>query len=151
MATNSISGKLINFKYRLPGETDWLTIVCTEDSSFTITSEITTRPTNCGIVGQPGIPNFSASGGAVQNVQPTEFEANYQAIKELIKAGTKVEFSYISEADAAQGFAEGDAINNSGVGYFGELGAAASADDGEVLTFSWSFTGVGVLDEFDES
>ena len=148
---SEISGKLINFKYRVPPETDWITIVCTEDSSFTITNDIATKETNCGIKAAPGIPQFSASGNAVQNVEPTALEGNYQAIKALIKAGTKVQFNYISEADAVQGFAEGEAIDNSGNGYFANLGAAAAAASDGFLTFSWEFTGVGTLDEYDES
>ena len=76
---SEISGKLINFKYRVPPETDWITIVCTEDSSFTITNDIATKETNCGIKAAPGIPQFNASGNAVQNVEPTALEGNYQA------------------------------------------------------------------------
>lgn len=148
---SEISGKLINFKYRVPPETDWTVIVCTEDSSFTISVDIATKETNCGIKAAPGIPNFSASGNAVQNVEPTTLEGNYQDVKALILAGTKVQFQYISEADAAQGFTEGEAINNFGNGYFGNLGAAAAATSDGFLTFSWEFTGVGTLDEYDES
>ena len=148
---SEISGKLISFKYRVPPETGWITIVCTEDSSFTITNDIATKETNCGIKAAPGIPQFSASGNAVQNVEPTALEGNYQAIKALIKAGTKVQFNYISEADAVQGFAEGEAIDNFGNGYFANLGAAAAAASDGFLTFSWEFTGVGTLDEYDES
>jgi len=148
---SEIAGKLINFKYRVPPETDWTTIVCTEDSTFTISADIATKETNCGIKAKPGIPTFSASGNAVQNVEPTALEGNYQDIKALIVDGTKVQFSYISEADAASGFTEGEAINNFGNGYFGNLGAAASAGSDGFLTFSWEFTGVGVLDEYDES
>lgn len=148
---SEISGKLINFKYRVPPETDWTVIVCTEDSSFTISVDIATKETNCGIKAAPGIPNFSASGNAVQNVEPTALEGNYQDLKALILAGTKVQFQYISEADAAQGFTEGEAINNFGNGYFGNLGAAAAATSDGFLTFSWEFTGVGTLDEYDES
>lgn len=148
---SEISGKLINFKYRVPPETDWTVIVCTEDSSFTISVDIATKETNCGIKAAPGIPNFSASGNAVQNVEPTALEGNYQDVKALILAGTKVQFQYISEADVAQGFTEGEAINNFGNGYFGNLGAAAAATSDGFLTFSWEFTGVGTLDEYDES
>lgn len=148
---SEIAGKLINFKYRVPPETGWTTIVCTEDSSFTITNDIATKETNCGIKAAPGIPQFSASGNAVQNVEPTALEGNYQAIKALIKAGTKVQFQYISEADVAQGFTEGEAINNYGNGYFANLGAAAAATSDGFLTFSWEFTGTGTLDEYDES
>lgn len=148
---SEIAGKLINFKYRVPPETDWTTIVCTEDSTFSITADIATKETNCGIKAKPGIPNFSASGNAVQNVEPTALEGNYQAIKALILAGTKVQFSYISEADIAAGFVEGEAIHNFGNGYFANVDAAAAASSDGFLTFSWGFTGVGTLDEYDES
>ena len=148
---SEIAGKLINFKYRVPPSLDWITIVCTEDSSFTISVDIATKETNCGIKAAPGIPNFSASGNAVQNVEPTALEGNYQDVKALTIAGTKVQFQYISEADVAQGFTEGEAINNFGNGYFGNLGAAAAATSDGFLTFSWEFTGVGTLDEYDES
>lgn len=148
---SEISGKLINFKYRVYPSTDWITVVCTEDTTFTISADIATKETNCGIKARPGIPTFSASGNAVQNVEPTSLEGNYQDIKELIKAGTKVQFSYISEADTAAGFVLGEAIQNYGDGYFGEVTASASASSDGFLTFSWNFTGVGTLDEFDES
>ena len=78
---SEISGKLINFKYRVPPETDWITIVCTEDSSFTITNDIATKETNCGIKAAPGIPQFNASGNAVQNVEPTALEGNSEKSK----------------------------------------------------------------------
>ena len=148
---SEIAGRLINFKYRVYPSTDWITVVCTEDTSFTITNDVATKETNCGIKAAPGTPQFSASGNAVQNVEPTALEANYQDIKALIKAGTKVQFSYISEADAANGFTEGEAIDNFGDGYFSNLGAAAAATSDGFLTFSWEFTGVGTLDDFDQS
>lgn len=148
---SEIAGKLINFKYRVHPSTDWITIVCTEDSTFTISADIATKETNCGIKAKPGIPTFNASGNAVQNVEPTALEGNYQAIKTLIKNGTAVQFSYVSEADAAAGFVYGEAIQNYGDGYFNEVTASASASSDGFLTFSWSFTGVGTLDEFDES
>ena len=148
---SEISGKLINFKYRVNPSVDWITIVCTEDTSFTINVDIATKETNCGIKAAPGIPSFSASGNAVQNVEPTASQGNYQDIKALIIAGTKVEFQYISAADTAQGFTEGEAINNFGNGYFGEVVANAAASSDGFLSFSWNFTGVGTLDDYDES
>lgn len=148
---SEIAGKLINFKYRVAPSTTWITAVCIEDSTFSITADIATKETNCGIKAKPGIPQFSASVNAVQNVEPGANEANYQDIKELIKDGTKVQFSYISEADAAQGFVLGEAIENYGNGYFAKLDAAAAASSDGFLTYSFDFTGVGTLDEFDES
>lgn len=148
---SEIKGKLINFKYRVPPETNWTTIVCAEDSTFTYTIDIAEKETNCGIKSAPGVAKFSASGNAVQNVEPTSLEGNYQAIKALAIAGTKVQFNYISDADVAAGFTEGQAIYNRGNGYFGQVVANAAAAASGFMTFSWNFTGTGTPDVYDES
>lgn len=151
MAQTNVQGTLVNFKYRSIGDTEWITLVCTEDSQFQITNETSTRRTNCGIVKSISDPDFSASGNAVQNATPTQFEASYQAVKALQISKEKVQFSYISAADAAAGLTEGQGISNYGLGYFTDSTASASADADGVLAFSWSFEGTGNLDSFDTS
>jgi hypothetical protein len=146
-----VKGRLVNLKYRVYPSATWLTIVCTEDSSFEITSEIDERETNCGIKSNPGTPRFSAQVNAVQNANPTSTEADYKKIKDLILAGTKVQFLYENEADAAVGLSVAEGIYNKGNGYFSNLSSASAADAQGVLTYSLTLTGTGTLDDFDES
>lgn len=151
MANKQISGLLVNLEYREVGDTDWIRLVCTSDSTFTITSDITKQKTNCGIIGAPGTPDFNASGNAVYNIDPGTGEASYNDVKELIKAGTQVQFRYINAADAPNSITLGQAFNNFGLGYFTELTATASAEDDGFGKFSWTLEGIGELDDFDES
>ena len=148
---SEISGRLINMKLRVNGTADaFKTLVCTENSTFQITSDVNERRTNCGVKTSVATPTFNASGTAVQNVEPTAAEASYNDVKAWIKAGTKLDFQYISEADAGNGFAEGDAVSNTGSGYFTDVSYNASAEADGQPTFDWTFTGTGTIDEYDD-
>lgn len=149
MATE-VQGNLVNFRIREIGETDWRTLVCTLDSSFTITNEVNKRRTNCGITASVSDPDFSASGNAVHNAEPTAEELSYNDVKGFQKNKTKLEFSYISGADTGAGLAEGEGFHNYGRGYFTESTLTASAEGNESGSFSWSFEGIAFLDDFDE-
>lgn len=149
--STEVRGRLVNLKYRVWPSATWLTIVCVEDSTFSITTDISERETNCGIKSNPGIPKFSATINAVQNATPTATEADYMKIKDIIKAGTKVQFLYESEADATAGLDQAEGIYNKGNGYFANLDASAAADADGVLSYSLTLTGTGTLDDFDES
>lgn len=147
--STEVKGRLVGLKYRVWPSATWLDIVCIEDSTFEITTDITEKETNCGIKSSPGIPKFNSTVNAVQNANPTALEADYKKIKDLVAAGTKVQFLYQNEALAADGLTDGEGIYNKGNGYFSSLSAAASA--GEFLTYSVTLTGTGTLDDFDES
>lgn len=145
-----IPGRLVNLEVRRSGTSDaFKVLVCTEQSTFDLTVAINKRQTNCGRKGAPGIPDFSATLNAVQNANPASTEVAYADIKSFITNGYKVDFRYASAADSSSGLGYGDGIYNFGSGYFSELGAAASAADGEVLTYSVKLEGVGTLDVFD--
>lgn len=147
---SQITGKLINMRVRPNGTLeDFKTLVCTEDSQFQITNETNERRTNCGIKTSVADPTFSASGNAVQNPTPTALEVSYDDVKGWQKTQTKLDFQYISSADVPNGLAEGEGVNNFGSGYFTESTFQGSAEADGVGTFSWSFTGTGVLDEYD--
>lgn len=137
-------------KVRVNGTTDdFKTLVCTEDSQFQITNEISERRTNCGVITGVSDPTFNASGNAVQNPEPTTLEVSYNDVKGWQITQTKLDFKYISEADTANGLDEGEGVNNFGSGYFTESTFSGSAEADGVGSFSWSFTGTGTLDEFD--
>lgn len=147
-----VKGTLVNFWFRRSGTTDpFLRVVCAESSTFTISSEVSKRRTNCGIKGSVADPEFNASIDAVQNLNPGALEAAYQDVKSFITNKYKADFRYASDADASIGVGFGDGIYNYGSGYFSELGAAASAEPDGILTYSVSFEGVGTLDNFDTS
>lgn len=146
-----VKGSLVNMQVREVGDTDWLTLVCTSDSQFTITNELTKTRTNCGIKGVPSDPEFTASGNAVENAVPDTLQVSYNDVKEWMKTNTLLEFRYYSLADASAGLTAGQGVNNFGQGYFTETTLTASADTGGEAKFSWSFEGVGNLDEFDAS
>jgi hypothetical protein len=143
----NISGTLINLWVRDEGTTQWKQIVCTEDSTFTINSEVSKRRTNCGIRTSVADPEFTATGNAVSDSAPTSAQADYNYIKVRIKAKQIQEFRYYSDADSANGVSAGY-MNNYGNGYFVELGAAASAEADGLLTFSFTFEGHGTLDDY---
>lgn len=146
-----VQGNLINMRLRVNGSGDeWRTLVCTEDSSFAITNETSERRTNCGIKTSLSDPSFNASGNAVQNATPTTSEVSYNDVKAWQIAKTKLDFQYISEADVAAGLTEGQGVNNYGSGYFTETTFTGSAEADGVGSFSWTFTGTGVLDQFDD-
>lgn len=148
--SKEIKGNLVNLEFRNSGTSDpFKTLVCTEDSEFTISATVTKRQTNCGRKGASAIPDFNATLNAVQNANPGATEATYQDVKTAIIAQQKVDFRYASAADAGEGLGYGDGIFNYGSGYFSELGAAATAADGEVLTYSVALEGIGTLDNFD--
>lgn len=146
-----IQGSLVNFQVREPGDTPWLTLVCTEDSQFQITTEVSKRRTNCGIKTSVSDVDFNVSGNAVSNASPTSSEVSYMQLKAWIVAKTKLEFRYINDADVPAGITEGQGINNSGNLYFTDVTATASAEADGILSFSFTGEGTGTLDEFDES
>lgn len=147
-----VKGILVNFEYRRSGTSDpFKHAVCVLSSNQDITVEVAKRATNCGRKGAPGIPDSTVSLEAVQNANPGATETNYQDIKSFIINGYKADYRYASYADSASGLGYGDGIYNYGSGYFSRLGAAASAEDGEVLTYSVEFSPVGSLDNFDTS
>lgn len=149
--SKEISGSLVNFKYRVWPSTEWLTIVCVEDSTFSISTEVSEKETNCGVKTNPGIPRFNATINAVQNADPSSTEADYKKIKDLIKARTKIQFLYENEADAANNIAQAEGIYNKGNGYFTTLDSSAGANADGTLSYSVTVTGTGTLDDFDES
>ncbi len=127
------------------------TLVCTESSSFEISTETSVKRTNCGISTTVSDATATASGTAVQNVVPTSSEISYEQMKQWIVAGTKLDFRYFNEADAANGITEGQAVETTGSAYVTSLTLSAAADPGEGVTFDWTLTQTGNIDEYDES
>lgn len=147
-----VQGKLVNFRVRVSGTTNpFKTLVCTESTSFEITNETSERRTNCGIKTSIADATFSASGTAVQNPNPTAFEVSYNDVKAWQKSKTKLDFQYTNDADPGNGIDAGEGIGNSGSGYFTATTANASAEADGLLTFDWTFSGTGNLDDFDGS
>lgn len=147
-----VKGTLVDFFVRDPGVTAWRKLVCTEDSSFTINVEVAKRRTNCGIKTSVSDPDFSASGNAIQNAEPTSTECSYAYIKQRMKNKQYQEFKYINSADptvGVGGLTEGEGVFNFGDGYFTEATLSASAEADGVLKFSWSFEGTGFLDDYE--
>lgn len=143
----NITGTLVKFWVRDQGTTQWREVVCLEDSTFTITNEVSKRRTNCGIKTSVADAEFTASGNAVSDNNPTSAQADYNYIKTRVKAKQIQEFRYYNDADSANGVSAGY-MNNFGDGYFTELGAAASAESDGLLTFSFTFEGTGTLDDY---
>jgi hypothetical protein len=146
-----IQGSLINFKVRVNGTNDaFRTMICTEDTTFNIDNETTERRTNCGIKQGIADPTFNATGNAVFDYGPDATEVSYDEVKEWQKAKTKLDFQYLNAADVAAGITEGEAISISGSGRFTSSSFNASAEADGVGSFSWTFTGSGTLDEYDD-
>jgi len=146
----TIAGRFINFSVRLNGSgAAFKQVVCAEDTQFPIDSEVSTRRTNCGPITNVSEPTFSASGNAVHNLNPTSSEVSFNDVKEWIKSSAKLDFRYYNEADAANGIAEGEAVDITGSGYFSNVTYDASAEADGFGGFSFTFTGTGTLDEYD--
>lgn len=143
------SGILVNAYVRDPGVTQWRKIVCTTDSTFTISANVTKRETNCGIKAGVGRPQFSASGTAVQNPEPTSSEASYDYLKTRMKNRQYQEFKYQSDADSASGLTEGEAVYNYCDVFISNLEITANSEDGSVVEYSWEVEGYGTLDDFE--
>lgn len=148
MASTEVQGSLVNMRLREVGDTPFLTMVCTEDSTFEITNESSTRRTNCGIKKSLADADFTASGNAVHNATPTSSEVSYAQVKAWQLAKTKLQFRYISSADVAAGLTEGEGVHNFGEGKFTSSSLTASADADGVVSFAWTFEGEGTLDVF---
>lgn len=147
-----IGGKFIDIELRENGSGDpFQTLVCTESSSFEISTETSVKRTNCGISTTVSDATATASGTAVQNIIPTSSEVSYEKMKEWIISGKKVDFRYFNQADTANGILEGAAIENTGSAYVTSLTLNAAADPGEGVTFDWTLTQTGNIDEYDES
>jgi len=121
-----------------------------ENSSFSITTNPSTKKTNCGTKTAVPTPDFSATGSAVQDPNPTSLQASYADLKAWIKAGTKLDFNYNNDADNPNGIDLGEGVQNYGSGYLTSLGFQASAQDG-FTTYDFTFTGTGTLDNYDGS
>jgi hypothetical protein len=147
-----VSGSLVNMRVRVSGTLNaFKTLVCTEDSQFQISNETTERRTNCGVKTGISDPTFNASGNAVQNPNPTSSEVSYNEVKAWQKSKTKLDFNYNNDADVHNGLDKGEGIQNYGSGYFTESTASASAEADGLLSFSWTFTGTGTLDNYDDN
>lgn len=148
----TISGDLINFKFRDNGTADaFKTLVCSESVSFEITNETSERRTNCGPITGISDPTFSASGSAVHELNPSVSQATYEDIKTRQKNKTKVDFTFENDADAGAGITQGSVVSTTGSGYFTQSTYNGAAEADGFGAFDWSFTGTGTLDEFDES
>jgi len=149
--SKEIGGKFINLRVRENGsDAAFKTLVCTESSQFQITTEVTTKKTNCGPKTSVSDPDAVASGTAVQNIVPTGSEVSYQDVVQWIKDGQKLDYNYYNEEDTANGITEGEAIEHIGSGFFTEVTYNAAADPNEGATFDWTFTTTGVLGEYDD-
>lgn len=145
-----LKGNLINFYVRVSGTSDPFRMgVCTQDTQFQISNEVTERRTNCGIKTGVAEPTFNASGNILINANPSTAEFSYEDVKGWQKSRTKLDFWHRADADSEQGLGVGDGYNNFGSGYFTESTMNASAEADGQATFSFTFTGTGTLDVFD--
>lgn len=149
--SKEIQGNLVNLKLREPGDPDFLTLVCTEDTQFQITTEVSKRRTNCGVKTSVADVDFNVSGNAVQNADPTASEVSMTQIKTWIMGKQKLEFWYTNDADVPNGIAAGEGVNNYGNLYFTDVTSTASAEADGILSFSFTAEGTGTLDEYDDN
>lgn len=146
---SEIQGSLVNFKVRVNGSgAPFKKMVCTEDTTFTITNGTSTRKTNCGPIAAVSVAEFNASGNAVFNFEPGGTEVSWDEVKAWQKAKTKLDFTYENDADVPAGITQGEAVSVLGSGYFTESAFTASAEDDGIGSFSWTFTGTGTLDSY---
>lgn len=146
-----IAGNLVGLKVRVYPSATWLNVVCIEDSTFEMTRDISEKETNCGVKTKPGTLKFNAQVNAVQNANPTSTEADYKKLKDIMVANSKVQFLYANEADNPNGISDAEGIYNKGNGYLSNLTATAGASADGILSYSFTLTGTGTMDDFDES
>lgn len=146
-----VNGALVNLRLRVSGTSNaFKYLICMENSTFSITANVSTKKTNCGTKSAVTDPDFSATGSAVQDPNPTILQVSYADLKGWIKNKTKLDFNYNNDADAANGLDLGEGVQNYGSGFVTSLGFQASAQDG-FSTYDFTFTGTGVLDNYDGS
>jgi hypothetical protein len=147
-----VQGTLINMWVRVSGTSNpFKKLICLENSTFSITNEISKRRTNCGIKTGIADAEFTASGSAVQDPNPDSNSVSYADVKAWAKAKTKLDFNYKNDADSGNGLDVGEGIQNYGSGFFSQLDANASAEADGLLTYDWTFDGTGTLDNYDGS
>ena len=145
----AVTGNLIVFRVRENGTADpFKNVACIETDTFNIDNEVAERRTKCGIITSVADPTFNVTGTAVQEYPLSGDHVSYAEVKGWQKAKTKLDFEYINIAGGD--LTEGIAIDNSGSGYFNSSSYNSSAEADGVGTFDFTFTGTGILDEFDD-
>lgn len=145
-----VQGKLVNVRLRVAGTHGAFSkLVCLENTTFGITTDTTVRNTNCGPKTSVGVPNFTLTGSAVHNSVPSTLEISYAQMKTWIKNGTKLDFQHKSDADSINAYGVG--VNNYGSAYITDLSETASADSDGIVSFDFTLTGTGTIDDFDDN
>lgn len=137
MAT--LPGSDVVFRYS-PTNSNFKTLVCESDSTFTQSHDITTEDTKCGLLKSIGNADNSIDVNAVTNTEPGATEGSWAAIMALSNAKTKVWVEYGDPNEE---------IFIKGQGWFSEVSTQNTS--GETSKFSFTFTFDGDVDDTPES
>lgn len=146
-----VNGNLVQIWLRVSGTSNaFKYLICITDSNFNLTSDATTKKTNCGTKTGVSTPNAEITGTAVQDPNPASNQLSYADLKAWIKAVTKLDYNYKNDADSAAGLDVGEGVQNYGSAFITSLGFQASAEDG-FSTYDVTLTGTGTVDNYDGS
>jgi hypothetical protein len=144
MATNEIQGSSVLAEFSFDGAT-FKTMVCLTDQSLDGSISDNTTETQCGPIVSIGEPSYTLSGSATVNAAQTSTEVSYEDVLAWFNNKTKV-FAKLQSPLNPGGItlALGGAFYHYIQGYF--TGVSLSAAVGDIVKFTWTFKGVGVMD-----
>lgn len=123
--------------------TNGKTIVCEEDSAWESSSDVSDRPTKCGVFRTPQGAVHTISGSGVNVGDLAVNEASAQDLKKLLDANTNLFFEYGNAVDGTIAAGELNYIN--GQGRFSDVNIQNNTGDG-MSTFDWTFAVSGTVD-----
>jgi hypothetical protein len=145
----AVPGTLIVFRVRENGtQNPFKNVACIETDTYNMDNEVAERRTKCGIITSVADPTVNITGTAVQELPLSSDHVSYKEVRAWQIAKTKLDYEYLNIA--GQGLTEGEAVDNSGSGYFTSSSYNSSAEADGVGTFDFTFSGTGTPDEFDD-
>lgn len=141
MATEH-SGSLMVFKISEDAGVTKKRLVCEISDGVQTTNALSEKESRCGTFTAIKSAKYVYSGTAICNMEPSVSEVSFADVQQYQKAKTKLWFEYQNEASTD--VTEGAGVYNQGYGYFTD--SNLTANDGEVIEFTWSFSATGNVD-----
>ena len=133
---NSVQGSLVVLELSTDSGVTYKSLVCEEDSQIDKSNDVTTTKTKCSTFKGISQVDVTISGNAVVNADPDTDEVSYADVSSWQNLKTQLHFRYRNAASGA--ITAGQAVSDTGVGYFTQSTLTAAGDD--VLKFSFTFS-----------
>lgn len=138
-----IQGSNIELTIREYNTGDFKTMTCEKTVSLSVTNDVTTEKTKCGVFKGIQVADFRLNGEAVFNAVPSGSELSYDEALAWQLDRTKVEFILRNTAFGA--YSAGELIRMSGQAYF--VQTEFDGSDGVASKFTWTLEGSGTLND----